>query len=169
MKHALIIIFALLLTSPLFSQVEKSSETSTYYFIRHAEKDRSDKSNHDPHLLEKGKQRAEHWSNIFKNINFDAIYSTDYYRTRETAKNTAIKNEIGLTIYDPRNYDVATFLKDTKGKNVLVVGHSNSTPQFVNTLLGKEKYDHIDDSNNANLYIVTISGNVISDTLLLMD
>ena len=70
MKHALIIIFAVLLTLPLFSQDEKSSETSTYYFIRHAEKDRSDTSNHDPYLLEKGKLRAEHWASVFKNINY---------------------------------------------------------------------------------------------------
>lgn len=169
MKHALIIIFALLLTLPLFSQNEKSSETTTYYFIRHAEKNRSDNSNHDPHLLEKGKLRAEHWASVFKNINFDMVYSTDYHRTRETAKPTAIKNNIGLTLYDPREHDVADFLKDTKGKTVLVVGHSNTTPQFVNSLLGKAKYDDIDDNNNANLYIVTISNDAVSDTLLLID
>ena len=54
-------------------------------------------------------------------------------------------------------YD-SIFLQETKGKTVLVVGHSNTTPAFVNKILAVEKYKDIDDNNNANLYIVTISG-----------
>ena len=41
------------------------------------------------------------------------------------------------------------------GKTVLVVGHSNTTPQFVNAILGSGRYSDIQDDNNANLYIVT--------------
>ena len=54
-------------------------------------------------------------------------------------------------------YD-SIFQQETKGKTVLVVGHSNTTPAFVNKILAEEKYKDIDDNNNANLYIVTISG-----------
>ena len=41
------------------------------------------------------------------------------------------------------------------GKTVLVVGHSNTTPQFVNAILGTKQYTDIQDDNNVNLYIVT--------------
>jgi len=52
------------------------------------------------------------------------------------------------------------------GKTVLVVGHSNTTPQFVNKIIGKEEYIDIDDLNNSNLYIVTIINGVKTAILL---
>lgn len=149
-------------------KVEESLElvTSTYYFIRHAEKDRNDPSDKNPHLTETGKTRAVHWSEIFDNVKFDAVYSTDYNRTKETAQPTASKNNVEITLYDPNQIDESSFLADTKGKTVLVVGHSNTTPKFVNNVLGIQKYGDIDDSNNGNLYIVTITGSTITDQLL---
>ena len=54
-------------------------------------------------------------------------------------------------------YD-SIFQKETKGKSVLVVGHSNTTPFFVNEILGEKKYKDMSDSDNASLYIVTITG-----------
>ena len=140
--------------------------TSTYYFIRHAEKDRSDSSDRNPHLTEIGQARANHWSEILGNVKFDAIYSTDYNRTKETAQPTASKNHLDITIYDPNNIDAASFQAVTKGKTVLIVGHSNTTPAFVNKILGHKKYEDIDDSNNGNLYIVNVTGNVITDQVL---
>ncbi len=166
MKQLLILCFLITFTFPGFSQNEAASKTTTYYFIRHAEKDRSDKTNKNPHLTEAGKKRAEHWSNIFKHIKFDAVYSTGYNRTKETAKPTAAKNGVELILYHPRNLNKERFLNDTEGKTVLVVGHSNSTPTFVNSILGYKKYDHIDDRNNGNLYIITIIDEKISDQVL---
>jgi broad specificity phosphatase PhoE len=117
-----------------------------------------------------GVLRAAKWSLVFDNLKFDAVYSTDYNRTRNTAKPTAEKNGLDITIYDPRNIDVKTFLETTKGKTVLVVGHSNTTPMFVNSILGTKKYQSIDETNNANLYIVTVSSSGdITDTLLVVE
>jgi len=169
-----IIFLTLILSATLTSclqtkEGQSKTETSIYYFIRHAEKDRSDASNNNPHLIEKGKLRAEHWKEVFKNIGFDAVYSTEYNRTIETAQPTALKNNVEITFYNPKEIDIQEFLNNTKGQSILVVGHSNSTPTFINKVLGKEKYQHIDDSNNANLYIVTVSGDTISDTLLLVE
>lgn len=172
MKHISIIILSILLLLTSCKNKEKVIEskasklTSTYFFIRHAEKDRSDSNNENPHLIDLGKQRAQHWSEVFKNINFDAVYSTNYNRTIETAKPTASKNNLDLVLYDPKTINFPKFLKDTAGKTILVIGHSNTTPDFVNTILGSKKYNDIDDSNNSNLYIVTIFGDQISDNLL---
>lgn len=151
------------------TKTSSMTETSTYYFIRHAEKDRSDPSDKNPHLTEIGKARAAHWSDILSEVKFDAVYSTDYNRTKETAQPTTMKNNLELQIYDPNTIDAKSFMKDTKGQTVLIVGHSNTTPEFVNKILGDKKYQDIDDSNNGNLYIVTISGDVISDLVLVIN
>jgi phosphohistidine phosphatase SixA len=143
--------------------------TSTFYFIRHAEKDRSDPSDKNPHLTEIGKARASHWSEILGKVKFDAVYSTDYNRTKETAQPTATKNNLEITIYDPKTIDAKSFMADNKGKTVLIVGHSNTTPAFVNNILGRKKYEDIDDSNNGNLYIVTINGDIINDQVLVIN
>lgn len=171
MKHISIIILSILILSSCenketATESSVSKLTSTYYFIRHAEKDRSDSANENPHLTDIGKQRAEHWNEVFKNIDFDVVYSTNYNRTKETVQPTALKNKLELVLYDPKTIHISKFLKETEGKNILVVGHSNTTPDFVNRILGSKKYVDIDDSNNSNLYIVTISGDHISDHLL---
>ncbi len=166
MKHV-IIVLTLLTSFGVFSQNENQSETSTFYFIRHAEKNRSDTNNKNPHLTSKGITRANNWVNILKGIKFDKIYSTDFNRTRETALPTATRNGLDIVLYNPRkDINEEAFKKLNKGKTVLIVGHSNTTPAFVNTLLGKEKYKDIDDSNNGNLYIITIMDGEISDQVL---
>lgn len=158
MKKLILLLFTIAIILPTCAQeTQENTETTTYYFVRHAEKDRSDKTNRDPHLIEKGILRAMKWNYVLEHVKFDAVYSTDYNRTKETAKPTADKNGLEITFYNPSAIDADSFLETTKGQTVLVVGHSNTTPTFVNKVLGIEKYEQIDDSNNANLYIVTIS------------
>ena len=176
MKYFYTLILTVLLSSLTFAQeevldiIENSSETTTYYFIRHAEKDRSDANNKNPNLIQKGIFRAAKWSYVLEHVKFNAVYSTDYNRTKQTAQPTAEKNNVEITIYNPKELNSDDFIKNTKGKIVLVVGHSNTTPMFANAVIGEEKYESIDDSNNANLYIVTItSSGEISDTLLVID
>ncbi len=150
------------------TMVSPKAETTTMYFIRHAEKDRSDKANRNPHLTEEGHARAKKWAAVFSNVRFDVIYSTDYNRTKETATPSLEKTELkGLTMYDPRALDGEAFAKDNKGKTVLVVGHSNTTPEFVNAVLGEKKFEWIEDNNNANLYVLTISASGDKSVVLL--
>jgi broad specificity phosphatase PhoE len=166
MKHLFTLPFIFLIAFTSFSQETKTAEVTNYYFIRHAEKDQSNPSEKNPHLMDKGLQRADNWSTILGNIHFDAVYSTDYNRTKETAEPTASKNGLEITIYDPRMTDIDSFLDATKGKTVLVVGHSNTIPEFVNKVIGEKKYQDIDDDNNGNLYIVTIINGAIADQVL---
>lgn len=167
MKKFTVLIFALLIALPTAAQESESkTTTTTYYLIRHAEKDRSDKTNRDPHLIEKGVKRAKLWADVFKNVKFDMIFSTNYNRTKETAQPTAESQNVEVNIYDPRSIDTKAFMEKTKGKTVLIVGHSNTTPMFANGLLGEKKYDMIADDNNGNLYIVTINNDSKSSSLL---
>jgi broad specificity phosphatase PhoE len=135
-----------------------TEETTTYYLIRHSEKDRTDKTNRNPSLNEKGQERAVKWANYFENINLDAIYSTKYNRTLQTASPTAAKKNLPVQNYDPRNMYTDEFKTATTGKTVLIVGHSNTTPVFANKILGKKKYENLSDNDNASLFIVTVSG-----------
>ncbi|AUC23088.1 MULTISPECIES: histidine phosphatase family protein [Polaribacter] len=152
-KFLLLFVFAF-----TFITACSSDETTTYYLIRHAEKDRTDKTNKNPDLNKVGQERAIKWANRFKNVPFDAIYSTNYNRTIQTATPTAESKSLEIIKYNPSKMYDSIFQQETKGKTVLVVGHSNTTPAFVNKILAVEKYKDIDDNNNANLYIVTISG-----------
>ena len=133
-----------------------SQEITTYYFIRHAEKLRIDKTDKNPNLNYNGFKRAEAWKEVFSTISFDAVYSTDYSRTKLTAKPTADSKNLPILLFSSDNMYSEAFQNNTKGKTVLVVGHSNTTNVFANKVLGEEKYDEINDSNNSNLYIVTI-------------
>ena len=170
MKYILLIAFALLMSFDGLSQDKKqelSSEVTTYYFVRHAEKDRSDPKEQDMHLNADGFKRAENWSRILGNIKFDAVYSTNYLRTKETGQPTADKNNLKIKIYEAHTQkDIDAIVMETKGKTVLIVGHSNTIPDFVNAVIGQKKYEEIDDKNNGNLYIVTFIDNKIIDQVL---
>lgn len=133
-----------------------TSDKTVFYLIRHAEKDRTNPNNEDPHLNDAGLERAEKWKTELEDIEFDAIYSTDFHRTRETAAPLARHNNLDITLYDPAVMSDPNFIKENQGKTVLIVGHSNTTPMFANAILGKEKYPHMQDNNNEDLYIVTI-------------
>ena len=80
MKHLLILLLSVTTVFQLQSQEAEPKDTlattTTYYLIRHAEKDRTDKTNRDPHLTESGNQRAENWAKILKEVKFDLVYST---------------------------------------------------------------------------------------------
>ncbi len=134
-------------------------ETTTYYFIRHAEKDESDHQNKDPELSAAGRQRAEKWAEVLKDVQFDIILSTNYIRTRTTASKIAASQEKEVEFYDPGKLNDPYFQEKTKGKTVLVVGHSNTNPAFVNLILKEEKYQALDEKEYGSLFIVTVSPN----------
>jgi len=162
MKKLLLAILFVFSSLTIFSQ----NDVTTYYLIRHAEKDRTDKTNRNPSLKEKGIERAVYWAEVFKNVDFDLVYSTKYNRTKQTAKPTAIAKKLEIQFYNPRKMYSEEFQKATNQKTVLVVGHSNTTPFFANKILGKDKYTQIDDHNNANLYIITVTKDSKTGVLL---
>ncbi|WP_010229780.1 SixA phosphatase family protein [Gillisia marina] len=149
------------------TETENHNEITTYYLIRHAEKDRSNATERDPRLNDTGIQRAENWAQVFKDIPFDMVYSTNYKRTQATAQPTATSKGLEIHNYDPRAMYNETFQKETKGKTVLVVGHSNTTPEFANAILKENKYEHLSDSENGALFFLTVNldGSVSSQVL----
>ena len=155
MKKILFVLLCSLVS--LASAQEKNNETTTYYLIRHAEKQRTSPSDKNPSLTFKGLKRADAWAEVLSDANINLVYTTDYNRTKETAQPTAEKNGLSMYVYNPKNMYNDGFKYNTKGKNVLIVGHSNTTPAFVNKILGYKKYAQISDDVNGNLYIVTVT------------
>ena len=150
------LLYLILFFSPvsIISQYVDEPNCTSVYLIRHAEKDRTNKEERNPHLNDKGIERIFKWKSFFKNIKFDKFYSTNYHRTIETIQ--PISNGEDIVIYSPSNIDYDGFLKLNKGKVVLVVGHSNTIPTFANNLLGSPVYNNIEDDNNSNLYVINI-------------
>jgi 2,3-bisphosphoglycerate-dependent phosphoglycerate mutase len=100
-------------------------------------------------------------------VDFDIIYSSDYKRTRTTAQAVADAQKKEVTVYDASRLNDEDFQKKTEGKRVLVVGHSDSNPKFVNYILEEEKYTDIEDSESGSLFIVSRfpDGTVTSEVL----
>lgn len=142
------------------AEVPTIAGVSTFYFIRHAEKDRSNSENTDPELNQDGMGRAMHWAEILEDVPLDAIYSTDYQRTSMTASPIAVKQDVDVEYYDPRIIDIEEFKLTNQNRTVLIVGHSNTTPEFVNMMLAEEKYAVMDDTDNGSLFIVKIVNGV---------
>ncbi len=158
----------LLLLTFLLGEVPHET-CSTFYLIRHAEKVRVDKSENNPALNEKGILRAQNWKNYFLDKEISKIYSTDYKRTIRTAQPLAINNNIETIIYSTSDFKFDDFIKSNIGENTLVVGHSNTIPDFVNELINEEYYTQIDDLNNSNLYVVSICDSKITHKLIKVD
>ncbi|WP_298764187.1 histidine phosphatase family protein [uncultured Polaribacter sp.] len=143
-----------------------SDKTTTYYLIRHAEKNRTDKSNRNPNLNKKGLERAKKWADYFKNIDLDAVYATNYKRTQQTAKPTAELKNLEILSYNPSKLFDSVFKINTKGKTVLIVGHSNTTPDFANAILGEKKYTFMKDNDNSSLYKVTLTATKVKSEII---
>jgi broad specificity phosphatase PhoE len=173
MKKFLFVLALSLVTLSAYAQetldAQTKPEVTTYYFIRHAEKQRQSPNDKDPSLTFQGYKRADKWKDIFRYLPLNAVYSTNYNRTKETAKPTADSKNLPILTYDPSKMYTESFQYNTKGKSVLVVGHSNTTPAFVNKILGVNMYKQIDDDNNANLYIVKVIDGKASASVLRID
>ena len=164
------ILFGLLLVTMVTLKAQESVEkTTTYFLIRHAEKVRENTADKNPDLNDRGFLRAENWKKVLQHISFDVIYSTNFNRTLKTAEPIAKKFNLEPIIYNASKVDFDLFQAENEGKNVLIVGHSNTVPQFVNGLIKQQKYPEMDDAEFSHLYIVTVIGNKVTDLLLYQD
>ncbi len=125
--------------------------TTTVYLIRHAEK-LDDTKNTD--LSPEGYERAECWKKYFEDTQIDAFYSSGFQRARRTCQPMAFSRDIDINIYKNHLMDLKKIIKENRGRTVLIVGHSNRIPTFVNKLLGEEKYPEILEPEFGNLYII---------------
>lgn len=141
-----------------------AQNTTTIILLRHAEKETTGS---DPSLSPAGLERSYKLQKALQEYHPDQFYSTDYKRTKQTLIPWANAAGKSIDIYDADQ--LAAFagkIKILQGKTIVVVGHSNTTPQLANMLLGKEKYTTIDDVVYKNIWIITIQGNSATDKVI---
>lgn len=142
-------------TQPTAEEIINKEPPTTFFLVRHAEKEMGIK---EPSLTRDGTRRADKLRNMLKDVPLDAVYSSDYIRTKQTAQPTAKNQELEVQIYNPAELESAgkMMLEKHTGGKILVVGHSNTTPNFVNIISGTKKAAAIEESEYDNLYIVTV-------------
>ena len=136
------------------------AQQTTVILVRHAE--RVDASTDA--LNEAGKARARRLVDLLSAAGITAVYSTPFVRTRDTAQPLA--QSLGLSLIETAAPAGASFaqsvaqqvLRDHKGRTVLVVGHSNTTPEVIKAL-GAPAVPAIPDGEYDNLYVVQVDAN----------
>lgn len=144
--------------------VMQAAEPAVIYLVRHAEK--SEVNPDDPELSPAGQARAQLLVHLLTNANLDAVWSTNTIRTRTTAGPVAEAQGLAVELYDPRAIgEFAASLKERGGRH-LVVGHSNTTPGFVEAL-GGDPMSPIVDPEYDRFYIVTVAPDGHVETVLI--
>ena len=138
----------------------ESQATTTIIFVRHAEK--AAEPADDPGLSEAGRRRVAELTRQLVDADvvagIDAVYSTPFRRTQETAQPIADALDLPINTYDAADTETVldTILKNHKGKIVLVVGHSNTVPVLIANLGASKNVPPIHESEYDNIYIISI-------------
>jgi 2,3-bisphosphoglycerate-dependent phosphoglycerate mutase len=152
MKNA-ILIFALSI-SVLTATAQKSTIT-TFILVRHAEKVID--GTKDPELKPEGTERAARLSVMLSNTPVDAIYATNFKRTKNTvsplasARNLLVQNYEALEVKE-----IESMLKKYAGGTIVISGHSNTIPWTANLLIGKQEYGDFADDDYGNILIISV-------------
>jgi 2,3-bisphosphoglycerate-dependent phosphoglycerate mutase len=130
------------------------TDATVVYVVRHAE--RAEDGTRDPPLSEAGRARAALLAEMLRDAGITHIHTTDYKRTRATGAPTSRDTGREMVLYDPGDLDaLASELRRTPGRH-LVLGHSNTTPDLVESL-GGDAGSPIDEMEYDRLYIVTLT------------
>ena len=139
--------------------VQESNEIFTIYLVRHSEKDLTSDNYSDPPLTPCGAQRSESLSDFLSAVDLDAVYSTNYNRTKSTALPTATSKGLEIKEYDPGKLkEFANVLMENK-QDVLVVGHSNTTGVLAGLLVNEELGEFDLDIYNRVYQVVICNSN----------
>lgn len=138
----------------------ESQATTTVIFVRHAEK--ADVPADDPGLSAAGQRRAEELARQLVDADvvagIDAVYSTPYRRTVDTAKPVADALNLPVLSYDASDTEaiMESIVREHKGKIVLVVGHSNTVPEMIGNMGASKNVPPIAEDEYDNIYVVSI-------------
>jgi phosphohistidine phosphatase SixA len=151
MKRGLLAALLVLVAAPAWAQ-------TTVFIVRHAE--RADHvagaaAETDPALSDAGRARAESLAAMLKDAGVRSIFVTQYKRTQQTA--APLARALGITPVEVGSRELeplAGRIRAAAG-SVLVVGHSNSVPNLLNTL-GFDAVIEIADDEYDNLFVVTL-------------
>jgi broad specificity phosphatase PhoE len=153
-------IAAVVATAVLFGIARVSltlfADTTTVIVLRHAERFAIGE---DPGLTPEGETRAQRLAQLLARQRLAAIYVSDTARTQATAAPLAAVARLTPIVRPGR--DVEGVLEDIGerfvGRTVVIVGHSNTVPQFVERLTRGELTPAVEDDEFDVIYIVTVT------------
>jgi phosphohistidine phosphatase SixA len=128
---------------------------STVFLVRHADKILDDSPN--PSLSGDGVIRAAKLDSLLRDVELAGVFASSTNRAMETAKPVADRH--GLTIY---NYDpekpgpvFPMIFEFEKGKKFLVIGHSNTMPEFIHEMVGDTTEYKINEKVYDDFFVLT--------------
>ncbi|MBN8826002.1 MULTISPECIES: phosphoglycerate mutase family protein [unclassified Spirosoma] len=128
--------------------------TTTVYIVRHAEKvSEADTTN----LTPAGYARAAALADQLGNASIDSIFTTPYRRTRQTAQPLATRLGLSLIDYPAKPTDaIVNRVSQIRGKQLLVVGHSNTILEIAKGLGAQPTMTRIESGDFDNLFRVDV-------------
>ena len=127
-------------------------QPTTVLIVRHAEKMTSGT---DPDLSPAGVARAQALAAVVAHAGVEAVYVTQYRRTKETAAPLHLPMvEVPINLNAPCDYPKRLADAITSRKVVLVVSHSNVIPAVIEEL-AHVKVPPLGDAEYDRLYVVT--------------
>jgi phosphohistidine phosphatase SixA len=145
----------------------------TIILLRHAEKDLSDDLNDpDPELSEAGKERARKLAATIKKYKPQAIYSSNFKRTRYTVTPLAEQINPGyrtmIQIYDHTKLnDLVNRMMASGVKSIVVAGHNSTTPALANLLIKQNKYKSLAETEYDKIWIIKIKRGKTKDEVII--
>jgi broad specificity phosphatase PhoE len=145
------------------ANADEGRDGFTLFLVRHAEKEAD--GSRDPKLTDAGEDRSKNLAGWFVDKDIRDIWSSDYIRTRDTAR--PLLSQLGLTlkIYDPRDQpELVRQLLDRR-LSALIVGHSNTIPELARLLCQCTIAD-MDESEHDRLIIISFVNQSITTDIL---
>lgn len=153
---AKLILFKLLFVCLLLSNYNASAQKTTIWLVRHAEKEAEPAD--DPGLTKQGQQRAKDLMQTLKHEKIFGVYVTPLKRTGLTAKPIIEKYILVPQVYNTTDYKgfANKVLHDYYGKNVLIVGHSNTIIPIIVAFGGSRPFSTLADDDYDMLFKLTL-------------
>jgi broad specificity phosphatase PhoE len=133
------------------------SAITTVIVVRHAEKN-PHPSGGDAGLNEAGNRRARELAETLRDAGVRAIYASPFFRTRATALPLAAALHDSVRVMGPDDAEglARRVHAEHRGQTVLVVGHSDTVPVILETLLGR-RLPALGEIDYDRLFIVTLA------------
>lgn len=143
----------------MLSEGCKVAKTTRIYIVRHAE--RTDSPQDD--LIPAGVTRANELKRVLLLAGVDSIFSTDFIRTQKTAQPLASAKNLPIILYSDIAALLNRILKNSKGKTVLVVGHSNTVPELIAQCGCTAPFTEIPSGQFDNLFLIILQKEKINN------
>jgi len=159
-KRKIQIIMAYVLVAIGLAWFFESQATTTIIFVRHAEE--SSLNEEESSLTTEGKIRSAELARQLVDADViagvDAIYSTSFQYSKQTALPISKALNIPIEIYDISDTEliIEDIIKQHKGKIILVVGHNNTLPLMIGNMGASKDVPKIEDNEYDNIYLVSI-------------